>query len=51
MLKHTHCLLVSDFTIGGLAPILGAPSPRPPLQSVVAPFDQVVPTLIDGGLP
>jgi FkbH-like protein len=50
-MPHAHCLMVSDFTIGGLAPILGARSPGPPLQSVVAPFDQVVPTLIDGGLP
>jgi len=50
-MQHAHCLMVSDFTIGGLAPILGARSPGPPLQSVVAPFDQVVPTLIDGGLP
>ena len=44
-----RCLLVSDFTIGGLAPILAATSPSPPLTSVAAPFDQVVPVLLDGG--
>ena len=46
-----RCLLVSDFTIGGLAPILSAQSPSPALTSVVAPFDQVVPILIDGNHP
>lgn len=46
-----RCLLVSDFTIGGLAPILSAQAPSPALTSVVAPFDQVVPILIDGNHP
>ncbi|HEX7778781.1 MAG TPA: hypothetical protein VF424_06060, partial [Vicinamibacterales bacterium] len=41
-------LLVSDFTIAGLAPILASPSPSPALESVAAPFDQVVSVLLDG---
>ena len=44
-------LLVSDFTIGGLAPILASPTPSPALTSVVAPFDQVIPVLLDGRHP
>jgi len=46
--KPPRCLLVSDFTIGGLAPILSALSPSPALASVVAPFDSVMPVLLDG---
>ncbi|HYN08994.1 MAG TPA: HAD-IIIC family phosphatase [Vicinamibacterales bacterium] len=46
--KPLRCLLVSDFTIGGLAPILSAHAPSPDMASVVAPFDQVIPLLLDG---
>lgn len=42
-----RCLLVSDFTIGGLSPLLAAQSPSPSLSSVAAPFDQVIPILLD----
>ena len=40
-----NCILVADFTIGGLAPLLGAP-PEPKLAAHVAPFGQVIPTLL-----
>lgn len=45
--KSPLCALVSDFTIGGLAPILAKSSPGPSIESVVAPYDQVLPTLLD----
>ena len=40
-------LLIADFTIAGLAHFLGA-GDAPALRASVAPFDQVVPTLVDG---
>ena len=42
-----RCVLISDFTISGLVPFLSSPSDPPPLTCEVAPFDQVVPSLID----
>ena len=40
-------LLVADFTIAGLVPFLNSGEP-PSLTATVAPFDQVVPLLVDG---
>ena len=40
-------LLVADFTIAGLSPFLSG-GEAPALRSIIAPFDQVVPVLLDG---
>ncbi|HET9372554.1 MAG TPA: HAD-IIIC family phosphatase, partial [Vicinamibacterales bacterium] len=41
-------LLISDFTIAGLAPYL-ASGDEPRIEASTAPFDQVVPVLLDAG--
>lgn len=43
-----HALLVADFTIGGLAPLMASSVEAPSIHCTVAPFDQVVGVLIDG---
>jgi len=43
-------LLVADFTVQGLGPFL-ADHESPPLQATFAPFNQVVPVLLDGTVP
>jgi FkbH-like protein len=43
-----RCLLISDFTCTGLVPFLTATTDVPAMRCTVAPFDQVVRTLIDG---
>jgi FkbH-like protein len=40
-------LLIADFTVSGLAGFLGLDEPPPALDATTAPFDQVVPTLLD----
>jgi len=42
-----RCLLISDFTIDGLAPFLETESEPPSFKSEVAPFDQVMQLLLD----
>ena len=46
-----RCFLLSDFTIGGLAPLLEDSPESPDLTCVVAPYGQVVSVLIDGTAP
>lgn len=43
----SSCLLIADFTIGGLATYLASPDNTPVLRGVSAGFDQVVQTLLD----
>ncbi len=43
-----RCLLIADFTIAGLGPFLTATADPPALACTVAPFDLVVPVLLDG---
>ena len=45
-MTSSHCLLVSDFTIEGLAPHL-----EPEIQATVAPFGQISITLLDSEQP
>jgi FkbH-like protein len=47
MTNPVRCLLVADFTIDGLIPFLASGAEAPAMQARVAPFDQVVPTLLD----
>jgi FkbH-like protein len=42
-----HCLLISDFTINGLAPYLADGTESPAISCTAAPFDQVVQVLLD----
>jgi FkbH-like protein len=42
------CLLVSDFTVGGLGPLLQADTGPPRFHVRVAPFGQVMQLLLDG---
>ena len=42
-----HCLLISDFTVNGLAPFLATAVDPPSIKCTVAPFDQVVQVLLD----
>ena len=42
-----HALLVADFTIDGLAPLMASSADAPTVRCAVAPFDQVVRVLID----
>lgn len=47
---NATCLLISDFTVGGLVPFLMAERDREdggPVNATVAPFDQVTPVLLD----
>ncbi len=46
--KECRCLLVSDFTVDGLAPFLRADTEPPVFRCTVAPFDQVISVLLDG---
>jgi FkbH-like protein len=46
-MSHSEALLIADFTIQGLAPFL-ADDESPSLKVTVAPFDQVMPVLLDG---
>lgn len=45
--NHREALIIADFTAQGLAPFL-ADLQSPSLKMKVAPFDQVVPVLLDG---
>jgi FkbH-like protein len=45
-----NALIVSDFTVQGLAPFLADNEP-PSLKATFAPFNQVVPVLLDGTMP
>jgi len=45
-----RCLLIADSTIDSLAGLLGNNPSAPLVEPVLAPFDQVVPTLIDPNL-
>lgn len=45
--NHLEALIVADFTIRGLAPFL-ADIESPSLKVTLAPFDQVMPVLLDG---
>jgi FkbH-like protein len=42
-----HCLLISDFTVNGLAQFLATAVDRPSITCTLAPFDQVAQTLLD----
>ena len=48
--KEIRCLLIADFTVDGLTPFLRADTEPPLLRSTVAPFDQVMPVLLDGAM-
>jgi len=48
--KDFKCLLVADFTIDGFAGYLKNDEDFPTVESIVAPFDQVVQVLMDGDL-
>jgi FkbH-like protein len=48
--KDCKCLLIADFTIDGFAGYLSNDEDFPTIESVVAPFDQVVQVLMDGEL-
>jgi FkbH-like protein len=43
---ESRCLLISDFTVNGLAPLLAAHKEPPMVQAQVAPFGQVVSILL-----
>ncbi len=49
--RHRRCVLLADFTIDNLAGMLANDPGEPSIDPIVAPFDQVVPTLLDGTLP
>lgn len=42
-----RCLLLADFTVGGMAPYLESSEPTPRIRCTVAPFDQVNRVLLD----
>ena len=48
--KDCRCLLIADFTIDGFAGYLSNDEDFPTVESIVAPFDQVVQVLMDGDL-
>jgi FkbH-like protein len=48
--SSVRCLLIADFTVGGLSPFLAAEAEPPSLRCRVAPFDQVARALLDGDL-
>jgi FkbH-like protein len=50
MSTSREALIVADFTVQGLAPYLADAEP-PSLKALFAPFNQVVPVLLDGALP
>jgi FkbH-like protein len=47
MTTPVRCLLIADFTVDGLAPFLAAQAELPSLHCQVAPFGQMVQTLLD----
>jgi len=47
MTDPMRCLLISDFTIAGLGPFLEAAADPPALACAAAPFDLVLPVLLD----
>lgn len=48
--RHYRCLLISDFTISSFAGYLDNADDAPTIESITAPFDQVVRVLIDNDL-
>jgi FkbH-like protein len=48
--KDCRCLLIADFTIDGFAGYLNNDEDFPTVESVVAPFDQVIQVLMDSDL-
>jgi FkbH-like protein len=48
--KDYKCLLIADFTIDGFAGYLSNDEDFPTVESIVAPFDQVVQVLMNGDL-
>lgn len=46
--NEIRCLLIADFTVDGLTPFLRADTEPPLFRCTVAPFDQVMPILLDG---
>jgi len=46
-IENLRCLLVADFTVGGLSPFLAAADDPPVLTATIAPFGAIMPVLLD----